>query len=241
MNFFDVQGFGADFAYTVDGGPTNVLNYECFNACTATVTVQGVNVHPGTAKNIMKNAALIATEFVALLPPAETPAHTEKREGFYHLASIQGEEIQATLKYILRDHDRAKLRGPQSAHTLAVAAFLNGRYGEGTVTVALKDTYFNMGDEIDKASRDDRTRDGRPARRGRNAGGRAHPRRHRRLPPYLSWACPAPTSPPARTTCTASWNTQACPKWKKSRASSSRSPRHGKGFRPYHPDQGQCP
>ena len=78
------------FAYTVDGGPPNMLNYECFNACGAEVTVKGVNVHPGSSKNIMKNAALIATEFAALLPPAETPAHTEHREGFYHLTSIAG-------------------------------------------------------------------------------------------------------------------------------------------------------
>jgi tripeptide aminopeptidase len=149
VDFFDVPVFGADFAYTVDGGPANTLNYECFNACAATVTVRGVNVHPGTAKNIMKNAALIATEFAALLPPAETPAHTEKREGFYHLASIQGEETKATLKYILRDHDRARFEA-RKVRVQAAAAFLNGRYGEGTVTVSLKDTYYNMRDEIDR-------------------------------------------------------------------------------------------
>lgn len=148
-DFFDVKGFGADFAYTVDGGPPNILNFECFNACSATVTVQGVNVHPGTSKNIMKNAALIATEFAGLLPPFETPAHTEKREGFYHLTSIGGEEIKASLKYILRDHDRARFNA-RKERMLAAAAFLNGQYGEGTVTVSLKDTYFNIRDEIDK-------------------------------------------------------------------------------------------
>ncbi len=149
VNFFDVKAFGADFAYTVDGGAVNELNYECFNACSAEVAVQGVNIHPGTAKNIMKNAALIAAEFTRLLPPAETPAHTEGREGFYHLASIQGEEIKATLRYILRDHDRARFEA-RKEQVLAAASFLNGRYGAGTVTVILKDTYYNMRDEIDR-------------------------------------------------------------------------------------------
>lgn len=149
VDSFDVKGFGADFAYTVDGGPPNMLNYECFNACAAEVTVKGVNVHPGTSKNIMKNAALIATEFAALLPPAETPAHTEKREGFYHMTSICGEEIRATVKYILRDHDRAKFDA-RKRQMLDTAAFLNGIYGGGTVTVTLKDSYYNMRDEIDK-------------------------------------------------------------------------------------------
>lgn len=149
VNYFDVKGFGADFAYTVDGGPPNMLNYECFNASAAEVTVQGVNVHPGTSKNIMKNAALIATEFASLLPPAETPAHTEHREGFYHMTSIEGEETKATVRYIIRDHDRAKFE-TRKQRMLDTAAFLNGRYGEGTVTVALKDTYYNMRDELDK-------------------------------------------------------------------------------------------
>ncbi len=148
VDYFDVKGFGADFAYTVDGGPPNMLNYECFNACAAEVTVAGVNVHPGSSKNIMKNAALIAAEFVSLLPPSETPAHTENREGFYHLASINGEEIKATLRYIIRDHDRAKFEARKQC-MLDTAAFLNGRYGENTVTVAMKDSYYNMRDELD--------------------------------------------------------------------------------------------
>jgi tripeptide aminopeptidase len=149
VDFFDVKGFGADFAYTVDGGPPNMLNYECFNACAAAVAIKGVNVHPGTSKNIMKNAALIAAEFAALLPQAETPAHTENREGFYHMTSINGEEIKATLKYILRDHDRAKFEA-RKQRMLAAAEYLNGQYGNGTVTVTLKDSYYNMRDEIDK-------------------------------------------------------------------------------------------
>jgi len=148
-DFFDVKGFGADFAYTVDGGAPDTFNYENFNACAAVVTVKGVNVHPGTSKNIMKNAALIATEFAALLPPAETPAHTEKREGFYHLTHISGEEIKATLKYIVRDHDKAKFEA-RKQRVQAAADFLNGQYGAGTVTVSLKDSYYNMRDEIDK-------------------------------------------------------------------------------------------
>jgi tripeptide aminopeptidase len=146
---FDVEGFGADFAYTVDGGAPNTFNYECFNACTAVVTVKGVNVHPGTSKNIMKNAALIATEFAALPPPAETPAHTEKREGFYHLTGISGEEIRATLRYILRDHDRALFEA-RKARMLSAAEFLNGQYGAGTVTVSLRDSYYNMRDVLDR-------------------------------------------------------------------------------------------
>ena len=149
VDCFDVKGFGADFAYTVDGGPPNELNYECFNACGASVAVKGFNIHPGNAKNIMKNAALIAAEFARLLPPAETPAHTENREGFYHLMEIQGTEIQATLKYILRDHDRARFEA-RKERILAAAAFLNAQYGDGTVTVTLKDSYYNMRDELDR-------------------------------------------------------------------------------------------
>ena len=148
-DFFDVAGFGAEFAYTVDGGAPSMFNYENFNACSATVTVNGVNVHPGTSKNIMKNAALIATEFAALLPPAETPSHTENREGFYHMTSISGEEIRATIQYIIRDHDRETFEA-RKARMQAAAAFLNGQYGENTVSVQLKDSYYNMREEIDK-------------------------------------------------------------------------------------------
>ena len=149
VDAFDVKGFGADFAYTVDGSEPNVISYECFNACTAAVSIHGVNVHPGTSKNIMKNAALIATEFAGLLPPAETPAHTEGREGFYHLSDIRGDETNAAMRYILRDHDRARFEA-RKERVLAAAEYLNGLYGAGTVTVALEDTYYNMGDEISK-------------------------------------------------------------------------------------------
>jgi len=149
VDFFDVDGFGAEFAYTVDGGAPYILNYECFNACSARIAIKGVNVHPGTAKNVMKNAALIATEFAGLLPLAETPSHTEGREGFYHLTDIRGDETNASLHYILRDHDRARFEA-RKERVLAAAAFLNGRYGAGAVTVDLEDTYSNMREEIDK-------------------------------------------------------------------------------------------
>ena len=148
-DYFDVKGFGADFAYTVDGGAPCELNYECFNACTAVVTVHGVNVHPGTSKNIMKNAALIATEFASLLPKAETPAHTEGYEGFYHLGFMHGDETEATLRYIVRDHDAARFAA-RKERVLATAAYLNGQYGENTITISLTDSYFNMRPEIDK-------------------------------------------------------------------------------------------
>ena len=149
VDTFDVDGFGADFAYTVDGGQIDTLSYECFNACSAVVTVTGINIHPGTAKNIMKNAALIATEYAALLPPAETPAHTENHEGFYHLGEIRGDESKATLKYILRDHDRARFDARKNMMH-AAAKLLNTRYGADTIAVSLEDSYNNMRDAIDK-------------------------------------------------------------------------------------------
>ena len=142
-DLFDVAGFGADFAYTVDGGALGELEYECFNAASCRVTVNGVNIHPGSAKNQMKNACLIAMEFASLLPPWERPEHTEGYEGFYHLADMRGNEELAELSYIIRDHDVARFDQRKQAVTDA-AAFLNRRYGEGTVTVTLKDSYRNM-------------------------------------------------------------------------------------------------
>ena len=140
---FDVPGFGADFAYTVDGGALGELEYECFNAASCTVEVTGVSIHPGSAKNQMKNAALIAMEFAGMLPPWERPEHTEGYEGFYHLTEMSGNEEAAELKYILRDHDGAKLEEKKAAMRTACEA-LNRRYGEGTVTILLKDSYRNM-------------------------------------------------------------------------------------------------
>lgn len=140
---FDVTGFGADYAYTVDGGPVGDMNYECFNAASCTVTVTGVNIHPGSAKDQMKNASLIAMEYNALLPANEIPAHTEGYEGFYHLGSMDGNEEHAQLHYILRDHDASKLEIRKDTCRRA-ADFLNSRYGEGTVVCDIRDSYRNM-------------------------------------------------------------------------------------------------
>ena len=145
---FDVEGFGAAVAYTVDGGELGEIEYENFNAAGAVVTVHGVNIHPGSAKNKMKNALLIAHDYVGLLPPAETPAHTEGYEGFYHLNRISGDETQAVLHYIIRDHDRAKFEARKNAMFRA-ADYLNQQYGAGTVEVALKDQYYNMKEQIE--------------------------------------------------------------------------------------------
>ena len=145
---FDVEGFGAAVAYTVDGGELGESEYENFNAAGAVVTVHGVNIHPGSAKNKMKNALLIAHDYVGLLPPAETPAHTEGYEGFYHLNRISGDETQAVLHYIIRDHDRAKFEARKNA-MLRAADYLNQQYGAGTVEVALKDQYYNMKEQIE--------------------------------------------------------------------------------------------
>lgn len=145
---FDVEGFGAAVAYTVDGGELGEIEYENFNAAAARVTVHGVNIHPGSAKNKMKNALLIALEFASLLPAAETPAHTEGYEGFYHLAGMTGDESGAELSCIIRDFDRA---GFERRKTLlqGAAAFLNGKYGAGTVEISLRDQYYNMRGQIE--------------------------------------------------------------------------------------------
>ena len=146
---FDVQGFGADFAYTVDGGVVGEISYENFNAASGVVTIHGRSVHPGSAKNIMVNAALVAMEFATMLPPQERPEHTEGREGFFHLCEMKGQEDLATLDYILRDHDRAKFEA-RKARFAAIADYLNGKYGPGTVEVAVRDSYFNMREIVEK-------------------------------------------------------------------------------------------
>ena len=146
---FDIKGFGADYAYTVDGGIPGEFECENFNACTATVKVKGFNIHPGTAKNKMRNAMRMAVEYAGMMPDSETPEHTEKREGFYHLRTIQGEEVAASMIYLIRDHDRAKFE-QRKAHMQAIAAYLNTKYGEGSFEVSLRDTYYNMKEEIDK-------------------------------------------------------------------------------------------
>ena len=148
-DFFDVDFFGADFAYTVDGGAPELIKGENFNAASAEVLVKGVSTHPGSSKNVMVNAFKIAMEFDAMLPPCEVPAHTEKREGFYHLCSGRGNVSEAALSYILRDHD-AELFEKRKKTVLAIAEYLNKKYSPDTVTVTIKDSYRNMAEIIEK-------------------------------------------------------------------------------------------
>lgn len=143
----DLDRLGADYAYTIDGGPEGEIVYENFNAVAATVQITGVNVHPGSAKNIMVNAAQVATEFNACLPCCETPRYTEGYEGFYHLTSIEGTVERAELRYILRDHDAKKLE--QRRETMQhVGKILNERYGAGTVSISFREQYRNMVEKI---------------------------------------------------------------------------------------------
>ena len=148
-DLFDVEGFGAEFAYTVDGGALGELEYECFNAASCLVKVKGVSIHPGDAKNQMINASLVAMEFAGMLPPWERPEHTEGYEGFYHLTGMSGCEENAELKYILRDHDNAKLEQKKETVRTACEA-LNRRYGEGTVSVEIRDSYRNMREIVEQ-------------------------------------------------------------------------------------------
>ena len=138
---------GADYAYTLDGGPEGEVVFENFNACAAVVHIIGVNVHPGSAKNVMVNAGQVATEFNALLPNCDTPRYTEGYEGFFHLTAIAGTAERAELRYILRDHDGKKLemRREMMEH---IAKTLNARYGEGTVSVSFREQYRNMAEKI---------------------------------------------------------------------------------------------
>ena len=145
---FDVGKFKADFAYTMDGGPLGELQYENFNAAKAKITVQGLNVHPGTAKNQMKNAMHIAMEFNHMLPATEIPAHTENYEGFFHLTNFSGTVEKATLNYIIRDHD-LKLFNNKKDLLVRIAEALNGKYGPHTVMVEMVDQYYNMKEKIE--------------------------------------------------------------------------------------------
>ncbi len=147
---FDYARFAAKEAYTVDGGEVGEIEYENFNAASALVTIHGINIHPGSAKNKMKNAALIAAEFIGLLPPAETPAHTEGYEGFYHVADIAGNESQATVALIIRDHDRTKFEA-RKTFMQTLVAYLNTVYGDGTVSLDMQDSYYNMKEKIEPA------------------------------------------------------------------------------------------
>lgn len=145
---FDVELFSADCAYTVDGGKLGELEYENFNAAGARVTFHGRSVHPGDAKNKMKNALLTAMEFQGMLPVSENPMYTEKYEGFYHLDALNGDIERAVADYIIRDHSREKFEQKKALFE-KTGAFLNEKYGEGTVEIELKDSYYNMKEIIE--------------------------------------------------------------------------------------------
>ena len=147
-DLFDVDAFGADYAYTVDGGPIGELEYENFNAASAKVTVHGVSIHPGSAKGRMKNASLIACEFNSLLPAEEIPERTEGYEGFHHLISMSGEIELAKLNYIIRDHDKEKFEVKKRVF-LEAAQKINAEYGEGVLRLELSDSYYNMKEKIE--------------------------------------------------------------------------------------------
>ena len=142
-DLFDVEGFGADFAYTADGGAIGEMEYENFNAAGATLTFHGLNIHPGSAKDKMVNSQYIAMEFQSLLPAGQKPEYTDGYEGFIHLTDMEGEVEKSTLRYIIRDHDLEKFL-QKKAVMQAAADFINRKYGAGTCELTLKDSYFNM-------------------------------------------------------------------------------------------------
>lgn len=146
---FDVAKFNADYGYTVDGGALGEIEYENFNAASAVLSFNGVSIHPGSAKDKMKNASLMAMDFNALLPEDEIPAKTEGYEGFFHLIEMKGECESATLVYIIRDHDMAKFN-EKKALLLACADKINEKYGMGSCVATVKDSYFNMKEIIDE-------------------------------------------------------------------------------------------
>ena len=145
---FDVEKFGCQWAYTMDGGELGELEFENFNAASAKIEVTGVSVHPGYAKNKMRNAARIATEFASLLPQAETPENTSEYEGFFHLIGMDGNVEKASLTYIIRDHDRARFEQRKEL-VVRAAAWINAKYGEGTVKATIADQYYNMREKIE--------------------------------------------------------------------------------------------
>ncbi len=146
-DLFDVEGFGADYAYTVDGGAIGELEYENFNAASAKITVHGRNIHPGSAKNQMVNSQHIAMELHGLLPAAQRPEHTEGYEGFFHLTDISGCVEETILRYIIRDHDMDAFTQKKTLLT-DIVAMLNKKYGQGTVELELRDSYYNMREQI---------------------------------------------------------------------------------------------
>ncbi len=146
-DYFDLDRFGADYAYTIDGGKLGELEYENFNAAEGKIKVNGRSVHPGDAKNKMVNASLICYEFHSLLPVFQNPMYTEKREGFFHLSEVNGSTESAAASYIIRDHDEALFNEKKELFK-AAADFLNQKYGEGTVEVSIRDQYYNMIEKI---------------------------------------------------------------------------------------------
>ncbi|MBN2349237.1 MAG: peptidase T [Bacteroidales bacterium] len=145
---FDVKKFGADFAYTLDGGGIGELEYENFNAARAKISIQGLNVHPGTAKDKMKNSILIAMELNSMLPPHQSPEHTEAYEGFYHLTDIKGTVDSSSVSYIIRDHDKGKFEKKKDM-MIKIVDHLNMKYGAGTVKITMVDQYYNMREKIE--------------------------------------------------------------------------------------------
>ena len=145
---FDVEKFGADWAYTMDGGEIGELEYENFNAASAKITFKGRNVHPGYAKHKMLNSMRVAHQFAIMLPRHETPEHTENYEGFYHLVGMQGDVESSTLTYIIRDHDRARFESRKDEIQHLVNK-INAEFGAGTASVELKDQYYNMREKIE--------------------------------------------------------------------------------------------
>ncbi len=148
-DLFDVKKLGADYGYTVDGGPLGELEYENFNAASAKIKINGVNIHPGAAKDKMKNASLIAIELNSMLPQNAIPERTEGYEGFNHLIAISGEVESASLAYIIRDHDREKFEAKKKDFE-RIANELNKKYGDGTVELTLTDSYYNMKEVIEE-------------------------------------------------------------------------------------------
>lgn len=148
VDFFDVEGFGADFAYTVDGSTLGELEYENFNAAGAKVKIKGTSIHPGSAKGRMRNAVLLGMEFHQMLPVFENPAFTEGYEGFYHLDKMEGSVDQATLHYIIRDHSKEKFEEKKRRFIRAME-YLNDIYGKDTFVVELKDNYYNMKEKVE--------------------------------------------------------------------------------------------
>ena len=145
---FDIAGFGADYAYTADGGPIGEIEYENFNGASAKAVIHGLNIHPGSAKNKMVNSQYIAMEFVSLLPVHQRPESTEGYEGFIHLTDMKGEVEESQLYFIIRDHDMGKFE-EKKAVMEAAAAFINAKYGAGTLELTIKDSYFNMRKHIE--------------------------------------------------------------------------------------------